>query len=61
MRFRDAKKLHNRDEVKVRTPDGVVWEHGYILGEPKEVDGRIIIPVTTQFWGFREVDHTDVR
>jgi hypothetical protein len=60
MRAREAKKLHNHDEVLVRTPEGE-WEQGYILGQPKEVAGRIILPVQTPQNGWREVDHTDVK
>ena len=63
MRKSEAKKLHNRDEVKVRVDngDGLKWEYGYVLGEPYEVAGRIIIPVNTPSAGWLEVDHTDVR
>jgi hypothetical protein len=60
MRLRDAKKLHNRDEVLVRTTAG--WVQGYVLGEPQLVDGRIQGPVLTQVDGFRrDVDYLDVR
>lgn len=59
MRAREAKKLHNRDEVQVHTANG--WEHGYILGEPREVSKRVILPVQTQQSGWLEVDHTEVR
>jgi hypothetical protein len=59
MRARDALKLHNRDEVEVRTEDG--WEPGYVLGEPYPLAGRVIVPVQTRTQGWREVDHTDVR
>lgn len=60
MRKRDAKKLHNRDEVEVRTSEGR-WEHGYVLGTPEEIGGRIIIPVQTPSEGYKQVDHVDVR
>lgn len=61
MRLRDAAQLHNRDEVLVRTPDGKDWEQGYVLGSPKRVGGRILVPVQTPQNGWREVDHVDVR
>jgi hypothetical protein len=60
MRAKDAKRLHNRDEVLVRASDGS-WEHGYVLGEPELVNGRVIIPVQTPSDGWKQVDHTDVR
>lgn len=60
MRLQQAKKLHNRDEVRVRATDGQ-WEQGYVLGEPKQVGKRILVPVQTHGDGWREVDHTDVR
>jgi hypothetical protein len=59
MRKRDALKLHNRDEVKVRAGDS--WVDGYVLGSPREENGRVIIPVQTLTDGWKEVDHTDVR
>lgn len=59
MRKRDALKLHNRDEVKVRVGDS--WVDGYVLGSPHEENGRVIIPVQTLTDGWKEVDHTDVR
>jgi hypothetical protein len=61
VRLRQAAQLHNRDEVKVRTRDGKDWEQGYVLGNVRQVDGRIIVPVSTPSYGFREVDHVDVR
>ena len=61
MRLRQAAQLHNRDEVKVRTPDGTDWEQGYVLGDPQHIGGHIMVPVQTPQNGFREVDHTDVR
>ena len=60
MRKRDALKLRNRDEVTVRGATGA-WEHGYVLGEPYEKNGRVIIPVDTPHEGYRKVDHVEVR
>jgi hypothetical protein len=60
MRLRDAEKLHNRDEVLVRTTKG--WVQGYVLGESKVVEGRLQLPVMTSVDGFRQdVDYLDVR
>ena len=59
MKKQDAKRLHNRDEVEVRTSNG--WEYGYVLGEPHEEARRIIIPVQTTSDGWMQVDHTDIR
>jgi hypothetical protein len=59
MRKRDALKLHNRDEVEVKI-DGK-WSPGYILGDPKEESGRVILPVQSPQWGYIQVDHTDIR
>ncbi len=53
MRAKDAKKLHNRDEVEVQVEPGV-WEPGYVLGEPREEVGRVIIPVPTRSHGWLE-------
>ena len=61
MKARYAIHLHNRDELQVRTPDGKDWELGYVLGEPRQENGRCIIPVTTPKNGFREVDHREVK
>ena len=61
MRLRQAAQLHNRDEVKVRTPDGKNWEQGFVLGTPENLNGRIMVPVLTPAFGFRQVDHVDVR
>lgn len=60
MRKREAMKLHNRDEVRVKSHDGT-WGHGYVLGEPREVENRVIVPVNSDSDGYREVDHTDIR
>ena len=60
MRARDAKKLHNRDEVYARTSTGE-WEPGYVLGDPREEAGRVLIPVQCRSEGFRILDHTDVK
>jgi len=60
MRLRDAKKLQNRDQVRVRKEGG--WEYGYVLGEPVLVNLKnLSIPVESPSGGFREVLHTDVR
>jgi hypothetical protein len=59
MRKREALRLHNRDEVEVRTEDG--WDRGYVLGEPRIEAGRVIIPVQTQRHGWLEADHSDLR
>lgn len=59
MRKRDALKLHNRDEVEVRV-DGE-WSHGYLLGDPREQSGRVLVPVQSHQHGYIVVDHTDIR
>lgn len=63
MRFRDAKKLHNRDEVKVRISGTRHFEYGYVLGEPYlSKDKKIIfVPVQSPTDGFHTVTHKDVR
>jgi hypothetical protein len=62
MRKRDALKLHNRDQVKVRGSDGQ-WHSAYVLGTPFErPDGRVWVPVMSSKDGFLPfVDHADVR
>jgi hypothetical protein len=67
MRLRTAKKLHNRDEVLVRTMldgtglNGSNWEEGYVLGEPQPIgDKYLSIPVQSAS-GFRLVGHLEVR
>ncbi|RDJ34926.1 MAG: hypothetical protein DWQ19_08815 [Crenarchaeota archaeon] len=59
MRKQEAQKLQNRDEVEVRID--TTWEPGYVLGNPTEVSGRVIIPVWSNCGGYAELDHTDVR
>jgi len=61
MNLKQAKQLHNRDEVQIRTPDGKDWEQGYVLGDPRKIEGRIIVPVYNPQNGYREVDHSDLR
>lgn len=65
MRKRDALKLHNRDEVRVHVSSPAAakgeWVTGYVLGEPREEAGRVVIPVQTEGHGWQEVDHTDIR
>jgi hypothetical protein len=58
--MRYAKKLDNCDEVEVRLGPGE-WVPGYVLGSPKMVGTRLIIPVMSSQGGFQEVDYTDVR
>lgn len=64
MRKRDALKLHNRDEVRVRVPSPAAtqteWVAGYVLGEPREEAGRVVIPVQTAGHGWLEADHADI-
>ncbi len=61
MRKRDALKLHNRDEVEVRTDPGE-WSHGYLLGDPKETEDGVFVTVQTEQGGYMEnVRHTDLR
>ncbi len=59
MRAREAKRLHNRDEVEARVAAGV-WEPGYFLGEPDEAAARVAVSVQTRKHSYREVDHSDV-
>lgn len=59
MKKRAAKKLHNRDEVEIKV-DGQ-WFPGYVLGTPKELGGRIIVPVQSEQVGFRWAYHCDIR
>lgn len=60
MRKRDAKKLHNRDQVEICV-DGA-WSPGYVLGEISESEGRILVPVQSRDHGFMpHVDYTDIR
>lgn len=59
MKLRNALKLDNRDEVEVRVGPGK-WVPGYLLGSPRQVEKRVIIPVQSKC-GYMEVDHTDVR
>jgi hypothetical protein len=61
MRLKDAKKLQNRDEVKVRKETGG-WEYGHVLGTPFLISPKqIIIQVQNPSDGYREVSHLDVR
>lgn len=60
MNLRDAKKLHNRDEVQVRV-DGK-WEQGYVLGTPRLIDKNLFLPVQTKTHGYiHEINHKDVK
>ena len=59
MRFRDAKRLNNRDQISVRISPGR-WVGGYVLGSPVENKGRILVPTVSED-GFKWVDHTDVK
>jgi hypothetical protein len=67
MRFTQAKKLHNRDEVEVRVEPGT-WAHGRVLGEPTFIHKpgkgtkRAVIPVLLDDGTYMpDVAHTDVR
>lgn len=60
MRKRDALRLHNRDDVEVRTAPGE-WSPGYVLGEPKVYGDDLVIPVQTKEAGYQEVSYTEVR
>ena len=62
MRYHYARRLHNRDEVTIKSTKEV----GYVLGEPEEVvtpDGkkRVIIPVQSPSQGFRRLLHDEVE
>lgn len=60
MQRRNAKKLHNRDEVKVRI-DGT-WISGHVVGDPKEKDGTLVVDVQTSVSGFLpDVDYREIR
>jgi hypothetical protein len=60
MRFRDAKKLDNRDGVLIRASHGK-WEYGYVLGSPKIEGKTVFIPVQSPTDGLHTVTHQDVR
>lgn len=60
MNKRQAKRLHNRDQVEVRIAPAT-WIPGMILGESREENGKIILPIHTVWSGFMEVSHTEVR
>lgn len=63
MRFTQAKRLHNEDEVEVRVEPGK-WAHGRVLGEPRFAMGfkLALIPVLLDDGTYMpEVAHTDVR
>jgi len=63
MRLRDAKKLHNRDEIRLKS----TGEVGYVLGEPvlmpKQGDAKAHIDIPAQFpsLGFTHVVHDEVE
>jgi hypothetical protein len=66
MRARDAKKLGNRDEVKVRlskTRDTTKWALGFVSGDPVVNDYGVFVNVQTQASGFLVVNvrHTDLE
>lgn len=68
MRYRDAKKLHNRDEVEVciSRKDPAEWDRGYVIGDPKliEIEGRKVVEVTvdTEEHGLLfAIPHTELR
>lgn len=57
---RNALRLHNRDQVEVKT-DTNQWEVGYVLGEPY-IEGKLImIPVVSPNNGYVVVNHLEVR
>lgn len=63
MRLRDAKRLHNRDEVRYKR----TGEVGYVLGEPELVPARgkckafLRIPAQFPSLGFTTVTHDEVE
>jgi hypothetical protein len=68
MRFTQAKRLHNEDEVEVRVEPGK-WAHGRVLGEPRlrasasaSQIAWVEIPVLLDDGTYLpDVAHTDVR
>lgn len=68
MRFRDAKKLHNRDQVEVcitRTAPAE-WDRGYIVGDPtvRDVNGTKVVEVivdTEEHGLLFAIPHTALR
>jgi len=68
MRFSQARKLHNADEVEVRVEPGT-WAHARVLGEPtfihkpgKKGAKRAVIPVLLDDGTYLpDVLHTEVR
>lgn len=67
MRFRDAKKLHNRDQVEVcisrKAP--AEWDRGHVVGEPvvREVGTLRVVEVIvdTENHGLLFIPHTALR
>lgn len=63
MRLRDAKRLHNRDEITHKQTK----ETGYVLGEPELVPARgtqkafLRIPAQFPSLGFTNVTHDEVE
>jgi len=63
MRFQYAKKLANRDEIKLKS----TGEVGYVLGEPvlhprkKNRPPWVEIPAQFSSTGYTQVDHTKVE
>jgi hypothetical protein len=59
MRLRDAIKLHNKDEIEVRTSPGI-WEPAYIHNIIEYKD-RAVICLQAKVSGYMQVNHTDIR
>lgn len=64
MRARDAKRLHNRDQVSVRTGPKA-WVRGYVVGDPYTAldDARVVfVNVQTESDGYLVgVRHTEIK
>ncbi len=61
MQKRDAKKLHNRDEVQIKIAPKT-WTQGYIVGDVVETKEGVFADVQTDSEGFLPmVRHTNWR
>lgn len=61
MRYRDAAKLHNRDQVTLKKSDEAPEHVAMILGEPEKTEKTIILPIQSSHLGYVRVDHTRIK
>ena len=61
MKFINAKRLHNRDQVQVRVAPAI-WMDGYLIGEPiihgKNILANVYIPNSIYL---KSISHTNIR